>query len=71
MIVSNEKFTRWKLLQQKGDARKITELAGGKYKQITIYKALQHGHASMAVQDVIDQYFNEKARQLKEMASQL
>jgi hypothetical protein len=71
MIVPNEKFTRWKLLQQKGDARAIAEMSDGKYKQITIYKALQHGHASMAVQDVIDAYFNEKARKLKEMAAQL
>jgi hypothetical protein len=69
MIVPNEKYTKWKLLAQKGDAKAIAETCN--YKQITIYKALQHGHASMAVQDAIDAYYNEKAKRLKEIAQQL
>jgi hypothetical protein len=71
MIVPNEKYTKWKLLAQRGDAKAITESAGGKYKQISVYKALQHGQASMALQDIIDAYYDQKAKKIKELAQQL
>ena len=63
--IPEEKLTVWNLLRKKDDARVIAAEAG--VAPITVYKALQAGQGSVALEEKITAFYDRRKSQLKEM----
>jgi hypothetical protein len=67
MPIPKDKLARWDSLRQRSDVaciQKETEGNGYKYSRIAIYRALTQGHGSDRLASIIDQFYQQRAKEL-------